>query len=181
MELTSLRHHKKICLDLQWIPGRVAQSVTCLATDACLTAIPGVASSIPARSHTFVEIDHEIISMVILLPSADSFKKGCCQLQAKVCARITGYPLVQACPGKSVVRWTDRPAMTIAVDLGRKATKQTKTYNGRSVVTILAPSFLNGCSSFVGNKDFHKSLNEFDFPPHPSTSYRVSCPWASKI
>ena len=85
-------------------PGRVAQWVTCLATDACLTAIPGVASSIPARSHTFVEIDHEIISMVILLPSANSFKKGCCQLQAKVCARITGYPLIQACPGKSVVR-----------------------------------------------------------------------------
>ena len=72
------------------LPGRVAQSVTCLATDACLTADPGVASSIPARSHTFVEIDHEIISTVILLPSADSFKKGCCQLQAKVCAQITG-------------------------------------------------------------------------------------------
>ena len=63
----------------------------CLATDACLTAEPGVASSIPFRSHTFVEIDHEIISTVILPPSADSFKKGCCQLQAKVCARITGY------------------------------------------------------------------------------------------
>ena len=31
-----------------------------------------VASSIPAGSHTFVEIDHEIISTVILLPSADS-------------------------------------------------------------------------------------------------------------
>ena len=72
------------------IPGRVAQSVTCLATDACLTADPGVASLIPARSHTFVEIDHEIISTVILLPLADSFKKGCCQLQAKVCAQITG-------------------------------------------------------------------------------------------
>ena len=71
-------------------PGRVAQSVTCLATDACLTAYPGVASSIPVRSHTFVEIDHEMISTVILLSSADSFKKGCCQLQAKVCARITG-------------------------------------------------------------------------------------------
>ena len=80
--------------------GRVAQSVTCLATDAKLTANPGVASSIPARSHTFVEIDHEIISKVILLPSAESFMNGCCQLQAKVCARITGYPLVQACPGK---------------------------------------------------------------------------------
>ena len=41
-----------------------------------------------ARYHTFVEIDHDLISTIILLPSADSFKKGCCQLQAKVCARI---------------------------------------------------------------------------------------------
>ena len=64
------------------MPGRVAQSVTCLA--------PGVTSLIPARSHTFVEIDHEIISTVILLPSAESFKKGCCKLQAKVCSQSTG-------------------------------------------------------------------------------------------
>ena len=68
------------------MPGRVAQPVTCLATDACRTADPGVASSIPAWYHTFVEIDHEIISTVNLLPSAD----GCCQLQEKVCAQITG-------------------------------------------------------------------------------------------
>ena len=33
-------------------------------------------------------------------------------------------------------------------------------------MTTLAPSFLNGSSSFVGNKDLNKSLNEFDFPPH---------------
>ena len=71
-------------------PGRLAQSVKCLATDASLTADPGVASSIPVWSHTFVEIDHEIISTVILLLSAESFKKGCCQLQAKICARSTG-------------------------------------------------------------------------------------------
>ena len=58
-----------------------------------------------------MEIDHEMISTIILLPSADSFKKGCCQLQAKVCAQIT-----------------DRPAMTIAVDMGRKATKTNKGY-----------------------------------------------------
>ena len=70
--------------------GRVAQSVTCLATDACLTADPGAPSSIPAQDHSFLETDHEIISTVILLPSADLFKKGCCQLQAKVCAQITG-------------------------------------------------------------------------------------------
>ena len=64
-------------------PCRVAQSVMCLATDASLTADPGVTCSISARSHTFVEIDHEIISTVIILPSAESFKKGFCQLQAK--------------------------------------------------------------------------------------------------
>ena len=72
-------------MTLSSIPCSVAQSVTCLATDASLTAYPGVASLIPARSHTFVEIDHEIISTVILLPPAESFKKGCCQLQVKVC------------------------------------------------------------------------------------------------
>ena len=58
------------------------QLVTCLAIDVSLTADQGVASSIPAWSYTFVEIDREIISMVILL-------------------------------------------LTIAVDLRRKATKQT--------------------------------------------------------
>ena len=63
-----------------------AQSVTCLATDVCLTADPAFASWISAQSNTFKEIDHEIISKVILLPSAELFKRGCCQLQAKVCA-----------------------------------------------------------------------------------------------
>ena len=77
MKLTS-----SLCL---LIPGRVAQSVTCLAIDDSLTADPGVASSIPARSHTHMEIDLEIISTVILLPSAESLEKGC-QLHAKVCA-----------------------------------------------------------------------------------------------
>ena len=55
-------------------PDRVAQSVMCLATDATLTEDSGVAISIPTRSHTFVEIDQ--LSMIILLPSAESFKKG---------------------------------------------------------------------------------------------------------
>ena len=72
------------------ILGGIAQSVTCLATDASLTAGPGVRSLILAWSHTFVEIDYEIISTVILLPSDESFKKDCCQLQAKVCAPRSG-------------------------------------------------------------------------------------------
>ena len=62
----------------------------CLATGPSVTADQGVASSVPAWSHTFVEIGHEIISTVVLLPSAKSFKKGCCQLQVKVCARSNG-------------------------------------------------------------------------------------------
>ena len=34
------------------LPGRVGQSVTCLATDASLTADPGAASSIAARPYS---------------------------------------------------------------------------------------------------------------------------------
>ena len=48
------------------LPGPIAQSV------ASLTADQGVMSLILAQSHTFLEIDHEIISTVILFPSADS-------------------------------------------------------------------------------------------------------------
>ena len=75
-----------------------------LATDACLTAESGVASWIQARSHTLVEIDHVIISTVILLPSADSFKKVCCQLEAKVCAQITQVNRLFKPSQESVVR-----------------------------------------------------------------------------
>ena len=71
---------KLIYCSSEKITGSVAQSVSCLATDGCQTAYPGVMSSIPARSNTFLEIDHEIIFMVILLPSPESFKNGCCQL-----------------------------------------------------------------------------------------------------
>ena len=56
----------------------------------CSSKITKHYSSIPVRSYTFVKIDHEIISTVILFPSAVSFKKGYCQSQAKVCARSTG-------------------------------------------------------------------------------------------
>ena len=45
---------KFLILIIGVVPGHVAQPVTCLATNASLTADPGVASSIPARSHTFV-------------------------------------------------------------------------------------------------------------------------------
>ena len=69
--------HKHAYTGLRSTVGNVS------GTDASLTADPGVESLILARSHTFVEIEYEIISMVILLPSTESFRKGCCQLQAK--------------------------------------------------------------------------------------------------
>ena len=50
------------------------QSLTCLTAATCLTADPVVASYIPGRYPTFVEIDHEINSTASLLPSADSRK-----------------------------------------------------------------------------------------------------------
>ena len=43
------------------VPGPVAQSVV------SQTADPGIPNSIPTRFHTFVEIDNEIISTVIIL------------------------------------------------------------------------------------------------------------------
>ena len=54
--------------------------------------------------------------------------KGCCQLQAKVCARLLVNCLFKLAQEKSVVRC---PAMTIAVDMGRKATKTNKQTNKR--------------------------------------------------
>ena len=42
------------------------------------------------RSPESLSRGEDVYHKIILLPSADSFKKGCCQLQAKACARITG-------------------------------------------------------------------------------------------
>ena len=61
----------------------------------CLVMVERLFLAVPQGCLWFVIVlfpdhTHEIISMVILLPSTDSFKKGCCQLQAKVCAQITG-------------------------------------------------------------------------------------------
>ena len=86
MKLVSLYRHAACFEFLQ----RLLQSVMCLATYVSLTADPGVASAIPAWSDTFMEIDNEIISMAILLPSAESFKKVCCQVQAKLFVQSTG-------------------------------------------------------------------------------------------
>ena len=70
-------------------------------------------SSIPARPHTFVEMDHEIFSTV--MPLLLLIQEGL-------------LSVIVSLPSKSVVRLTDRLDRTIAVDWDVKPqTKQTKS------------------------------------------------------
>ena len=87
----------------------------------CLTVDPGVASSIPVRFHTFMEIDHEIISTAILFPFADSRRIVVSYKQKYV------HKVLVNCLVKLAQERTDRPGMTIAVDWDVKhQTKQKK-------------------------------------------------------
>ena len=71
----------------QCVPGPVTQSVVNLIAD------PGAVSLIPARSLTFFVIDHEIISMVILL--LPLIQEGLLSVTVKVCAQILVNRLVK--------------------------------------------------------------------------------------
>ena len=66
--MTSIRKYQNIGITHVFSTGRVAQS--------------------RVRSRPDPILSWRLI-MIILLPSAESFKKGCCQLQAKACARST--------------------------------------------------------------------------------------------
>ena len=88
----------------------------------CLTADAGVVSSIRSWSHTFAEIDHEIVSTAIRLPSADS-RRVVVWYKPKYVHEV----LVKLVQEKSVVCWTEDPDMTIAVDWEVK--HQTKQAN----------------------------------------------------
>ena len=92
-------------LQMNW-PDRVAQSVGHLTRKSeVLGSIPGLA--------TYFRFSFRF------------FKKGSCQLLAKVCARSTVNRLGGlSLPRKSVVRLTDRPDMTLDVYRGRKTTMQ---------------------------------------------------------
>ena len=79
------------------------QSVTRLAADICLTADQGVTSSILVLSHTFVEIDHEIISLTIFLPSADS-RRVVISYKRKHVHEVLVICLIKLSQEKSVVR-----------------------------------------------------------------------------
>ena len=83
--------------------GCLAQSVTCLTADMCLTVDPDVVSFISAWSHTFVEIDHEIISTAILLPSTD-LRRVVVSYKLKYVHEVLVNWLVKLAQEKSLVR-----------------------------------------------------------------------------
>ena len=79
---TSWLGYEPLCISMQFHSACMKLQATVLPSAKfpccidqlimCLAADPGVLSLIRAQSHTFTEIDHEIISTAILLPSADS-------------------------------------------------------------------------------------------------------------
>ena len=72
------------------------------------------------------------------------FKKGCCQLQVKVFWLL--LIIVKLAQEKSVVRWTDRPDMTIAVDCNVKnQTKKTKFDTNNTTNTTQHNTTPNHC------------------------------------
>ena len=68
----------------------------CLAADTCLTADPGSAS-------LFMEIDQQIISTAILIPSADS-RRAVVSYKRKYVHEVLINCLVKHAQEKSVVR-----------------------------------------------------------------------------
>ena len=116
-------------------PRRAVGNVS--GTDASLTADPGVASSIPSRSHTFVEIDHEIISP----PFRWFIQEGLLSVTSESMCRKYWLTVCSSLPRKSVVRWTD---------LGRKATKQTNKQTNGTLLLITISKTYNYCSRKIG-------------------------------
>ena len=76
----------------------------CLITDACLSADLGDASLIPARSHSFMEIDHEIISTVILFPYVIHLRRVVVSYKRKYVHEVLVNCLFKLAQEKSVVR-----------------------------------------------------------------------------
>ena len=69
----------------------------------CMITVPGDASLIPARPRTFVEMDHEIISTAILLPSTDS-RRVVVSYKRKFVHKVLVNSLVKLAQVKRVVR-----------------------------------------------------------------------------
>ena len=94
--LYKISHIAKILHNQGRLQTGIAQLVTFLTADTCLTADSGVTSSISAHSHTFVETDREMISMVIA--SLPLIKEGLVSVTSQ--SMFTKYSLT-ACRARS--------------------------------------------------------------------------------
>ena len=95
------------------VPGRLAQSVTCLTTDACLTA-------------TFAEIDHEIISTVILIIPLNHSRRDVVSYKRTYVHEVLVNRLFKLAQEKVWLgELTIPPHHDHSCCLGRKAKKQT--------------------------------------------------------
>ena len=83
-----------------WPRSAVGNMSDCRYVSDCRT---GGYSLILARSHTFMEADHEIISTAILLPSADS-RRVVVSYKGKYVHKVLVNCLVKLAQEKSVVR-----------------------------------------------------------------------------
>ena len=105
-----------------------------------------------------MEIDQEIISTAILLPSAN-LRRVFVSYKQKYVQEVLVNCLFRHAQEKSVFRWTDRPAMTLAVDLGRKATKQTNKQNPKFLNYIMELCIVTGLALVI-QITFANSLNQ---------------------
>ena len=79
----------------------------------------GIASSIPSRSHSFVEIDLKQFQRSFSALPLNHSRRVIFSYKRKNVHEVLANRLFKLAQEK-VCRLTDRPAMTIAVDLGRK-------------------------------------------------------------
>ena len=105
---------------LHFRTGPVAQSV----------GRPKVVSLILARPHTFVKVDYEIFSAVIL--HLQLIQERLLSVTRESMCTNYWLPLSEACPGKCVVRLNDHLYMIIAVDWDIKP--QTKPKSKQALV-----------------------------------------------
>ena len=83
------------------------------------------------------------------------------------CERKYAHELVKACPGKSVVRWTDRPVMTIAVDWDVKQQNQTNKLQKVKTYSSHRPY----------ERECHRPLSPAFFFSLSLGRWGVLCPW----
>ena len=103
--------HASILVAVYLLP--IIEHLSFAELDECLTGDQEVAG-LQLQSGTILSLRLIMKSLLRSFSPFSWFKKGSCQLLAKDCALSTGLSL----PRKSVIRLTDHPTTTTAIDCG---------------------------------------------------------------